>query len=88
MSDEEKVEAIRKRSEKRKQSGAVGGIQEWFEIDTLLRVLDDRAEALEQSRQIIDQAQMLADQGIRGAGAVNAYRLKAALDGEKVIEGE
>jgi hypothetical protein len=37
---EEAIEGIRKRSQERKESGHIGGVREWFEIDYLLRVID------------------------------------------------
>lgn len=35
------MQSIRDRAAKRKESGEVGGVREWFDIDYLLRVIDE-----------------------------------------------
>lgn len=72
------VANIRKRAEERAAASEVGGVREWFDIAFLLKVLDNQANLLK-------QAHFLADQGIDNSGAVNAYQLKAVLDGERTV---
>ena len=38
--EDEAIADIRARAEARKESGLIGGVREWFDIDYLLRVID------------------------------------------------
>lgn len=41
---EERLRRIRERNEDRKAAGQVGGVMDWFDIDFLLRLLDERCK--------------------------------------------
>lgn len=42
MASERALRLIRERAEDRRASGQVGGVREWFEIQLLLDLLDDK----------------------------------------------
>lgn len=52
--DEKHLKGIRERNEKRKASEEIGGVREWFEIDYLLRYIDNlEAKLKEQDEDVI-----------------------------------
>jgi hypothetical protein len=58
---QEVLEGIRRRNEERKDSGEVGGVREWFEIDYLLRHID-KIEG--QKRAALSQVEVLENGGL------------------------
>lgn len=74
------LDRIRAEAKERAESPEIGGARWQFDIQWLIRQIDERDA-------VLGQVRLLADQGLRNGGfPVNVHRLDAALSGEHVID--